>query len=82
MCYLVDNAIYLFVIEVNGRILLQQGCKQALHFILLYHSCVLQIIDLEGNCRAAKAQSDTVESAVRTPRTCARSSTPAMAAWL
>ena len=49
--HLVDNLIDLCISQVDGGIVLQQGCQQPLHLVPLYHSRVFQVVYVKSNCR-------------------------------
>ena len=50
--HLVYNLIDLSIGQVDGGIVLQQGCQQPLHLVPLYHSGVFQVIYVKSNCSA------------------------------
>lgn len=48
--YAVNQGIQVRVVQINGWIILQQGCQEPLYLPPLNVACVVQIIDAEGNC--------------------------------
>ena len=51
--HLVNNFIDLRVGQVNGGVVLQQGCKQPLHLVSLDYPRVFQVIYVKSDCRAS-----------------------------